>query len=63
MIAENLYGIPFLTVNVRNVNHANVHTDVTHIGRTLAIHQTIGVAVAKMTVQPVGISDRQCGNP
>ena len=58
MITENLHSIPFLAVNVRNINHANVHTDVTHIGRTLAIHQAIGVPVAKMTVQSVGISDR-----
>ena len=58
MLTENLYGITLLTVDARNINHRHIHADVAHILRLLTIHQTISMAIAQVTVQAIGITDR-----
>ena len=55
--------VPFLAINIRHINHAYIHADIANIGRLLPVHQAISVPVAQMPVQPVGISDRDSGNP
>ena len=51
MVAENLHRVTFPAVNVCHVNHRHVHADIAHIGRTLAVHQTIAATAAQMAVQ------------
>jgi len=58
LIAENDGFIAFLAVDVCDINHAHIHTDVSHVGCLLSVDQAIAMSVAQMTVQAVGISDR-----
>ena len=58
MIPEDFHTVTFLTVNIRYVDHADIHTNIAYIGSALPVHQTIGAAVAQMAIQPVGITDR-----
>ena len=52
MISENLNAVAFFAINVSNINHTNIHTDIAHIRSTLSVHQAIGVSIAQVTVQP-----------
>ena len=52
--------VALLAVNVRHVNHGYVHADVAHIFSLLAVDEAVAVAVAKMTIESVGIADRYC---
>ena len=53
MVAEDFHRIAFLAVNVRHVDHADVHTNVTHIRSALAVDQAIGVSVAQMVMNSI----------
>ena len=44
------------------VDHRHIHADVTYILCLLTVHQTVATAVAKSTVESVGITDRNSGN-
>ena len=57
VVAEDFNTVAFLTINACYVNHSYVHTDVTDILCLLTIYQTIAVAVTKMAVQAVSITD------
>ena len=56
--AKNLHSVAYLAVNVGDVNHADVHTDVSNVGSGLPVYQTIALAVAQMPIQSIGISYR-----
>ena len=60
MVAKYLYGVAFFAVYTCYINHGNVHTDVAHIFCLLAIYQAIAMTIAKMTVQTISISYRNC---
>ena len=71
-VAQRTYGqfipkdnglIPFLALYVGYINQTHVHADVTHIGCLFSVHQTVAIAIPQQTVQSVGITDGQCGNP
>ena len=47
-----------MTRNVGDIDHGDIHTDITHILGFLTIHQTITMTIAKVTVQSVSITDR-----
>ena len=61
VLAEDFYGIAFLAVDVGYIYHGYIHADVAHVLSLLTIDQTVGMAIAQMTVQAVGISDRNGG--
>ena len=50
VVAEDFDTVAFLTIDASDVNHRNVHTDVTNVRCLLTIHQTIAVAVTQMAV-------------
>ena len=62
IVAENLYAISLVAINIRNVYHGYVHTDVAYILSLLPIDKTVAVTVAQMAVEPVGIAYRNGGN-
>ena len=62
MLTEDLYLITLLTGDVGDIDHRHIHTDITHILGLLTMYQTVAMTVAKMTVQSVGIADRNGGN-
>ena len=62
MLTEDLHHITLMAVDACDVDHSHIHADITHILRLLAVNQTVTTAVAKMTVQTVGISYRYGGN-
>ena len=43
--------------NVGNVNHANIHANVTHVVSFVSVYQAVTTAIAQVAVQPVGIAD------
>ena len=62
MLAEDLYRIAFLAVDVSDVNHCHIHADIAHGWRFLASDETIGVASSEVSVEAVGISYRYGGD-
>ena len=56
MLAENLDAVALGTVDVGDVNHADIHTDIAHILGALAVDEAVAVAIAEMAVQTVGIA-------
>ena len=62
MFAEDFYGVAFLAVDVGYIYHGYIHADVAHVLCLLTVDQTVGMAIAQMTVQAVGITDRNGGD-
>ena len=62
VFAEDFYGVAFLAVDVGYIYHGYIHADVAHILCLLSVDQTVGMAIAQMTVQAVGITDRNGGD-
>ena len=58
MITEYLNFISFLTIYIRHIYHTHIHTDISHIRSFLSVHQTIGMTIAQMAVQTIGIPNR-----
>ena len=58
MLAEDFHLVTLLTVDTRDIDHRHVHTDIPYVLRLLTVDETIAVTVAEMTVQTVGIADR-----
>ena len=56
-LAKDEHGIALLTGDIRYINHADIHTDVSHIAGFLSVYQTVAVATSQESVQPVGITD------
>ena len=61
MFAEDFDGVALLAVYVRYVYHRHVHADITHILCLLPVYKAVGMAVAEMPVQTVGIAYRYGG--
>ena len=61
MVTKNFYGVTFVAGNVGHVNHADIHADVTHIGRWHAVDQTIPSAISQSAIKSVGIPNRKGG--
>ena len=62
MVAENLHRVAFAAVDVRHVDHADIHADVAHVGGALPVHQAVGIPVAQVAVQAIGVADGQGGD-
>ena len=63
VVAEDLYAVTFLTWYVGHVNHTDIHADISDIFCLLAVYETIAMTIAEMTVEAVGIADRDsCDN-
>lgn len=58
VLSEDFHRISFLAVNVCNVNHTDIHTDIAHVRCFLSVYQTISVSATQFAVQSVGITDR-----
>jgi len=54
--------VAFFTRNVCDINHADVHTDITYVISFPTINKAIAFPVAKESVQAVCIADRQACN-
>ena len=50
VVAEELDAVALLAIDAGDVNHADIHADIPHVGRTLAVDQAVGVAVAQAAV-------------
>ena len=62
MFAEDLHAVAFVAFDVSDVEHADVHADVSDIRGLLAVYERISSAIAEMTVQSVGIADGNGSN-
>ena len=62
MLAEDLHLVALATIDACDINHRNIHTDITHILGLLTIHQTVAMTVAQVAVQAIGITDRYGSN-
>ncbi len=62
VVAKDFHLVTLLAVDVGHVNHADIHADVTHIVGFLPIHQTIAATIAEMTIEAVGIANRNGSN-
>lgn len=58
VVAENLYRITLFAINVGHVYHTHIHTNITDVRSFLPVNQTIAMAAAQMTVEPVSIANR-----
>ena len=58
VLAENLYSIALVAINVGDIDHTYIHADVAYIWRFLAVYDAVASAIAELTVQTVGISYR-----
>ena len=59
--SEYLYAVTLLALYVGDIDHTYIHAYVAHIIGFLAVDQAVGVAVAQMAVQTVGITNRYGG--
>ena len=55
VVTENNHLVAFAAVDVGNVYHTDIHTDIAYISRFLPIHQAVGISTSQMAVQ----SDRK----
>ena len=62
VFAKDLHLITLLTRDVGDIDHRYIHTDIAHILSFLTMHQAVAMTIAKVTVQTVGIADRNGGN-
>ena len=58
VVAKDGDVVACLTVDTRDINHAHIHADVAQVRCFLTVDKAVAVAVAKTTVEPVGITDR-----
>ena len=56
MVAEYFHTVTLLAIDIRYVNHTDIHADIPYISCPLAVYKAIGMPVAKMAVQAVGIT-------
>lgn len=56
VVAEYFCHVALFAVNVGDVYHADIHTDIAYVFSLLAVDETVAVAVAKMTVETIGIA-------
>ena len=56
-VAENGDAVSHLAVNIRHINHTNIHADVAEVVGPLSVDQTVAVAVAEFAVESVCISN------
>ena len=57
MVTKNFHTVTLLAIDVRHVNHTDIHADIPYIGCPLAVYKTIGMSISKMAVQAVGVTD------
>ena len=57
MVTKNFHTVTLLAINVRHVNHTDIHADIPYIGCPLAVYKTISMSISKMAVQAVGVTD------
>ena len=57
---EYLYAVTLLAVYIRDINHADIHADISYVVGLLTVHKAIGLAVTQVTVQAIGITYRNC---
>jgi len=62
VLAKDLYLIALLTGDVGNIDEGYVHTDITYVVGLLTVYQAVAVAIAQVTVQTIGIANRNGGN-
>ena len=62
MIAEDFNAVSLFTVDICNVNHRYIHTDITHIFGFLPIDKAVTTAVAEPSVKTICITYRDSGN-
>lgn len=63
MFPENLHLVPDGGIRVRDIDHAGVHADVADDRNSFPFDEHVTDTIAQVTVQPVGIPDRDYGNP
>ena len=57
MVTKNFHTVTLLAINVRHVNHTDIHADIPYIGCPLAVYKTISMSISKMAVQAVGVTE------
>ena len=57
MITKNFHTVTLLAIDVRYINHTDIHADIPYIDSPLAVYKTIGMSVSKMAIQTVGITN------
>ena len=62
VLAEDLYLVALLTGDVGNIDEGYVHTDITNVFGFLTVDEAVAVAIAQVTVQTIGIANRNGGN-
>lgn len=58
VVAEDFRHVALFAVNISDVYHADIHTDIAYVFCFLAVDETVAVAVAEMTVETIGIAYR-----
>ena len=58
--AEDFNAVSLVAVDICDINHTDIHTDIAYIGRFLPVDNAVSPAVAEPAVQAVGISYGQC---
>ena len=56
VLAKDFYGIALLAGDAGDVDHSDVHADVSHVVGLLAVDEAESAAVAQMSVESVGIA-------
>ena len=58
MLAKDLNLIALLTRDIGDINQGHIHTDITYIFCLLTVDEAVAVAIAKTTIQTIGIANR-----
>src|SRR5574344_2153638 len=62
MLTEYFHDVTFLGINSRKVYHAHIHADVSDYWSEFAVYPNFAVPIAQMSVQSIGISNRNSTN-
>ena len=56
VLAEDFYGVALLAGDAGDIDHSDVHADVSYVVGLLSVDETVSAAVAQVTVESVGIA-------
>ena len=62
VVAKYLNAVALVARNVRDINHAHIHTDISHIVSLLPIDKAIAMAITQVAVETVSIANGDGSN-
>ena len=57
LLTENFDAVALVAVDSRDVDHRDIHANITHVVGSLSVHDAVAATVAELSEKAVGIAD------